>query len=56
MFRRLIHVENVLFILFMAGLTMALLAQWLCYPGKAFQVVGTLIMACSMMYWTYRVT
>ena len=56
MFKRLIHVEDVLFILFMAGLTMAFLAEWLYYPGKAFQVVGTSIMFCSMLYWTYKVT
>jgi hypothetical protein len=55
MLKKLINVNNVLFIIFSAGLTMGLLAQWLNYPGKTFQVIGTLIMAGAMVFWTYRV-
>ena len=52
--KRLISASQIMLLLFAAGLTMALLAQWLRYPGKGFQVVGTLIMFGVCLVWTYR--
>jgi hypothetical protein len=54
MIKKLINVNHLLFIIFAAGLTMALLAQWLLYPGKVFQVIGTSIMFASMLFWTVK--
>ena len=54
MIKKLINVNHLLFIIFASGLTMALLAQWLLYPGKVFQVIGTSIMFASMLFWTFR--
>lgn len=49
--KRLIHFENILMIIFASGLTMAILAQWLIYPGRAFQVIGTFMMFIAMFTW-----
>ena len=52
--KRLISASQIMLLLFFAGLTMAILAQWLRYPGKGFKVVGTLIMFGVCLVWTYR--
>ena len=52
--KRLISASQIMLLLFFAGLTMAILAQWLRYPGNGFQVVGTLIMFGVCLVWTYR--
>jgi uncharacterized membrane protein len=49
--KKLIHFENILVIIFASGLTKACLAQWLMYPGKAFQIVGTFMMFIAMFIW-----
>lgn len=56
MIKKLIHFDNILLILFASGLTMGLLAQWLSYPGKIFQVIGTLVMFIAALIWTYKGT
>ena len=50
--QRLIHFENVLVIIFAAGLTMTILAQVVAYPGKAYQIAGTFMMFLAMLTWT----
>lgn len=52
--KKIITFNDVLTIMFFAGATMGLLAQWLSYPGKTFQVIGTLVMAVVVMIWTAK--
>ena len=49
--KKLIHFENILAIIFASGLTMAILAQWLMYPEREFQIVGTFMMFIAMFTW-----
>ena len=53
MIKKLFYFDNILAIIFFAGLTMALLAQWIVYPGKVYQVVGTFMMFIAMITWTF---
>lgn len=53
MIKKLFHFDNVLTIIFFSGMTMGLLAQWLVYPGKTYQIVGSFMMFIAMVVWTF---